>query len=37
MNSSIAQSLQRAAAYLQAGQPQLARPLLIDVVKQQPG
>ena len=29
-------SLQRAAAYLQAGKPQLARPVLIEVVKQQP-
>jgi hypothetical protein len=36
MSSSIPQSLQRAAAYLQAGKPQLARPLLIEVVRQQP-
>ncbi|HTP09132.1 MAG TPA: hypothetical protein VMP08_12830 [Anaerolineae bacterium] len=36
MSSSIPQTLQRAAAYLQAGKPQLARPLLIEVVKQQP-
>jgi hypothetical protein len=33
---SIPQTLQRAAAYLQAGKPQLARPLLIEVVRQQP-
>jgi hypothetical protein len=36
MSSSIPQALQRAAAYLQAGKPQLARPLLIEVVRQQP-
>jgi hypothetical protein len=36
MSSSLPQTLQRAAAYLQAGKPQLARPLLIGVVKQQP-
>src|SRR5512143_1582377 len=36
MSSSIPQTLQRAAAYLKAGKPQLARPLLIEVVKQQP-
>lgn len=36
MSSSVPQTLQRAAAYLQAGKPQLARPLLIDVVRQQP-
>ena len=36
MSSTVPQTLQRAAAYLQAGQPQLARPLLIEVVKQQP-
>ena len=34
--TSIPQTLQRAAAYLQAGKPQLARPLLIEVVRQQP-
>ncbi|CAG0933280.1 hypothetical protein TFLX_02974 [Thermoflexales bacterium] len=36
MGSTVPQTLQRAAAYLQAGQPHLARPLLIEVVKQQP-
>ena len=36
MSSSIPQTLQRAAAYLRAGKPQLARPLLIEVVRQQP-
>jgi len=36
MSSTVPPTLQRAAAYLQAGQPQLARPLLIEVVKQQP-
>ncbi len=36
MSSSIPSNLQRAAAYLRAGQPHLARPLLIEVVKQQP-
>jgi hypothetical protein len=36
MSSSIPQTLQRATAYLQAGKPQLARPLLIEAVKQQP-
>jgi hypothetical protein len=36
MSSSSPQALQRAAAYLRAGKPQLARPLLIEVVKQHP-
>src|SRR5512143_4236199 len=36
MSSSIPQALRRAAAYLQAGKPQLARPLLIEAVRQQP-
>jgi hypothetical protein len=36
MSSSSPQALQRAAAYLQAGKPHLARPLLIEVVRQQP-
>ncbi len=35
MSTSIPQTLQRAAAYLQAGKPQLARSLLIEVVKQE--
>ncbi|HSD83984.1 MAG TPA: hypothetical protein VLG46_09010, partial [Anaerolineae bacterium] len=36
MSSTLPPALQRAAAYLRAGQPHLARPLLIEVVKQQP-
>lgn len=36
MNQPSADALRRARAFLQAGQPQLARPLLVEVVKQQP-
>ena len=36
MNSPPADTLRRAAEYVQAGKPHLARPLLIDVVRQNP-